>query len=318
MAKYARKEESWRSAVISSSMTRTQFLGTVVAGAVALSISGVGGNAVAQQAASFGPPGTSLGIASVPNLRDVGGYKTGDSFVVRYGVAYRSNQLDPISAADMAKIAALGLKNDFDLRTEAERTARPDQLPPGVDNIWLNVLADVKGDNAAELQGLIAKPKEANEVLGGGKAEALFIKVYGEFITLPSANAAYRQLFVALATPSDVPALFHCTTGKDRTGWAAAALLTLLGVPEQQVYADYLRSNEYILPAYQKFIDQFVAAGGEASIPQDLLGVKTAYLKASFDEMHAKYGTIEAYFADGLGIDAAAQQRLRDRFLVKQ
>lgn len=115
-----------------------------------------------------------------------------------------------------------------------------------------------------------------------------------------------------------MPALFHCTTGKDRAGWAAAALLTLLRVPEQQVYEDYLRSNEYILPPYQKFIGQFVAGGGEPSIPQDLLGVKAAYLKVSFDEMHAKYGTVEAYFADGLGIDDAGQQRLRDRFLAKQ
>jgi protein-tyrosine phosphatase len=75
---------------------------------------------------------------------------------------------------------------------------------------------------------------------------------------------------------------------------------------------------EFIIPAYQALIDRFVAAGGEASIPRDLLGVKAAYLKASFDTMHAKYGTIEAYFADGLGIDKAGQQRLRDRFLTKE
>jgi len=61
-----------------------------------------------------------------------------------------------------------------------------------------------------------------NEVLGGGKAEALFIEVYKEFITLPSANTSYRQLFVELSDSAAMPALFHCTTGKDRTGWAAA------------------------------------------------------------------------------------------------
>jgi len=272
----------------------------------------------AQQPAATNPPGTSLGVASVPNLRDLGGYKTREGSVVRYGIAYRSDQLNPVSSDDMAKIAALGLRNDFDLRTADERSERPDQLPPGVNNVWLNVLADVNGTNAAALQKLITKPKEANEVLGGGKAEALFIKVYKDMVTLPSANQSYHQLFVELGSSSDVPALFHCTTGKDRTGWAAAALLTLLGVPEQQVYEDFLRSNEYVLPAYQKFIDQFVAAGGEPSIPQDLLGVKAAYLKASFDEMHAKYGTIEVYFADGLRIDEAGQQRLRDRFLTKE
>jgi len=124
---------------------------------------------------------------------------------------------------------------------------------------------------------------------------------------LPSAKQSYRELFIDLGSSTDVPALFHCTTGKDGTGWAAAALLTLLGVPEQTVYDDFLRSNGYILPAYQKFIDKFVVAGGEPSIPQDLLGVKAAYLKASFDEMHTKYGTIETYFADGLGIDEAGQ-----------
>ena len=82
-------------------------------------------------------PGTSLGIASVPNLRDAGGYATADGSVVRRGVAYRSNQLNPISPDDMKKIAALGLKNDFDLRTAEERKAKPDELPAGVKNVWL-------------------------------------------------------------------------------------------------------------------------------------------------------------------------------------
>ena len=300
-----------------SKMTRGEFLRGALACGGAVGISGGMRNAQAQRAPAMLSPGTSLGIKSVPNLRDLGGYKAPDGSMVRYGIAYRSDQLNPISGDDMKKIVALGLKNDFDLRTAEERSKRPDELPPGVNNVWLNVLADVKGTSAAELQDLIANPKEANEVLGGGKAEALFIKVYKEFITLPSANRSYHELFVALGNSGDEPALFHCTTGKDRTGWAAAALLTLLGVPEQLVYQDYLRSNEYILPAYQPLIDRFVKAGGEASIPEDLLGVKAAYLKASFDEMHAKYGTIEAYFADGLGIDKAAQQTLRHRFLTK-
>lgn len=95
-------------------------------------------------------------------------------------------------------------------------------------------------------------------------------------------------MFLALGDPKQLPAVFHCTTGKDRTGWAAAALLTLLGVPRHQVYADYLRSNDYIIPAYQKHIDAFVAAGGEKSIALAILGVRTEYLDAAFDEMRTK------------------------------
>jgi protein-tyrosine phosphatase len=197
------------------------------------------------------PPGTSLGIASVPNLRDVGGYTTSNGSVVLRGVAYRSNQLNPVSSEDMKKIAALRLKNDFDLRTAEERAAKPDELPAGVKNVWLNVLADAKGVSAAEVEKLLSSPREANEALGGGKAAAAMTKTYSEFITLPSANTAFRQLFVELSEKKQLPSLYHCTTGKDRTGWASAALLTLLGVPEDKVYEDFLRSNEYILPAYK-------------------------------------------------------------------
>jgi protein-tyrosine phosphatase len=280
--------------------------------ALVLSAVIVSATAMAQEALA---PGTSLGIASVPNLRDAGGYTTADGSMVRRGIAYRANQLNPISPADLKKIADLGLKNDFDLRTAEEREAKPDILPPGVKDVWLNVLADAKGMNVAEVEQVLKDPKTANALLGNGKAAAEFVKTYREFITLPSANAAFRQLFLAMSKKKELPALYHCTTGKDRTGWASAALLTLLGVPEDKVYEDYLRSNEYILPAYKSFIDQFVAAGGDPSIPHDILGVKAEYLHASFDQVNTQYGSIENYFEKGLGIDRARQQKLRDRFL---
>jgi protein-tyrosine phosphatase len=92
-------------------------------------------------------------------------------------------------------------------------------------------------------------------------------------------------------------------------------LLTLLGVPKDKVYEDYLQSNVYIFPAYKSFIDHFVAADGDPSIPQDILGVKAEYLEASFDQVRTQYGSIENYFDKGLGIDRTGQQKLRDRFL---
>jgi protein-tyrosine phosphatase len=111
------------------------------------------------------------------------------------------------------------------------------------------------------------------------------------------------------------PGVFHCTKAKDRTGWAAAALLTLLGVPEEAVMADYMRTNDYTLPQFQHAIDAFVAGGGDRSIALAVLGVKPEYLEASLDEMQKRYGSIERYFSEGLGIDAAGQQALRTRFL---
>ena len=269
----------------------------------------------AAKAATQAKPGQSLGIASVPNLRDLGGYKTKDGKTVSPGLVYRSNQLYEISPGDMKKLADLKLKNAYDLRTAEERQKRPGELPPGVNYVWLNVLADSPQSGAAQLEKLMQIPKEANAALGGGKAEAAFQQGYREFVSLPSARKEFRELFLALGDQKKLPALFNCTTGKDRTGWAAAAFLTLLGVPKDTVMEDYLRSNDYILPAYQKDIDKFVAAGGDKSIPLAILGVKEEYLDASFDEMQTKYGTIENYFSEGLGIDAAQQKALRDLYL---
>ena len=154
--------------------------------------------------------------------------------------------------------------------------------------------------------------------MGDGKIEAVFITSYRDFVSLPSAKTASHEFFTSLADQNKLPALFHCTTGKDRTGWAAAALLTLLDVPRETVMKDYLRSNDYILPLYKKGIDAFVAGGGERPIIQAILGVKVEYLEAAFDEMQTKYGTIENYFFEALGIDAFTQKALRDLYLAQE
>ncbi len=261
-------------------------------------------------------PGQSLGIASIPNLRDLGGYATSDGRSVKHGLLYRSNQLSGIGPEDMQELAGLGLQGAYDLRTTVERETRPEELPAGVDYIVVDVLADSPSAGPAQLEKLMADPKVANVELGGGKVEASFQSSYREFVTLPSAQREFGKMFLALIDEQKLPALFHCTTGKDRTGWAAAALLTLLGVPDETIYRDYLRSNDYILPAYQGAIDGFVAAGGDENIPEAILGVKKEYLDAAFDEMQSSFGSIENYFAEGLGIDAEGQAALRSTFLA--
>ena len=295
-------------------MRRPLFCMALAAGALLMPAASIQAGALPQLA-----PGESLGLAlgmdTVPNLRDVGGYKTRDGKTVARGVAYRSDTFNPMSAEEIKRLERLALKNDYDLRTNAEVKAMPDELPPGVEYHQLNVLADEKGAAAAELEALLHQPKKANKVLGDGKIEAMFMQVYRAFITLPSAKQSYRALFQDLANPEMAPGVFHCTTGKDRTGWAAAALLTLLGVPAETVMADYMRTNDYTLPQFQHAIDAFVAGGGERSIALAVLGVKPEYLEASLDEMQKQYGSIESYFSEGLGIDTAGQQALRARFL---
>ena len=82
--------------------------------------------------------------------------------------------------------------------------------------------------------------------------------------------------------------------------------------------ADFMRTNDYTIPQFQRAIDAFVSAGGERAIAVAIFGVKREYLEASFDEMQKRYGTIEKYFSEGLGIDAAGQKALKDVFLAQQ
>lgn len=259
----------------------------------------------------------SLGIKTIPNMRDLGGIVTNEGDVVANGLLYRSNQLSGISEQDMKKMAGLGLVNAFDLRTKAERDSKPEELPEGVNYVVLDVLADADEAGPAQLEKLMTDPDQANEVLGNGKAQELFKDSYRQFVYLPSALEGFSELFNSVADKKELPAVFHCTTGKDRTGWAAASLLSLLGVPRELIYEDYLKSNEYILPAYKDVIDSFVEAGGQEEIPLAILGVKKEYLDAAFEEMETRYGSIENYFSKGLKIREEKQQELK-RLLLNQ
>jgi protein-tyrosine phosphatase len=267
-------------------------------------------------------PGQSLGIymgmTQLPNLRDLGGYQTLEGkFVVR-GKVYRSNELYAINEDDLIKLQKLKLKSDYDLRTPAEISAQPDRVPAGVKYFELDVMAD---ENLivtpAQIEALFQNPKLASEKLGGTEGvEGDFIALYRSLVLLPSAQKSYRTLFLSLLNSSSEPEVFHCTNGKDRTGWAAAALLTLLGVPKEEVLSDYLRSNEYLLPMHQRAIDAFVSGGGDPGVPVAIFGVKREYLQAAFDQMYQRYGTIEKYFSEGLKINSIQQRRLRDMYLT--
>lgn len=144
---------------------------------------------------------------------------------------------------------------------------------------------------------------------------ALFESGYREIFSLPSARAAYHRLFSDLTQEEHRPALFHCTTGKDRTGWAAASLLMLLGVSDDLVMKEYLLTNTQLLPAEKPVIDRFQAQGGDPDVIRPVVGVAPQYLEAALDEMRKEFGTIEGYFTEGLKIDEGAQKALRAAFV---
>lgn len=239
------------------------------------------------------------------NFRDVGGRPTRTGPRVRTGLLYRSADLSRLDEVDRARLEELGIRAVVDLRTEAERDRWPEttQLPKGATYIVADVLADANEGTPAQFVPLMNDPAAVESLLGGGKGIALFERHYRDFVRLASARAAYHRLFATLLDGERRPLVFHCTTGKDRTGWAAAALQLLLGVPEEAVVEDYLRSNGALEPLIGPLLAEFQARGGDPTLLEPLAGVRRSYLEAALDEMAERYGSIEDYFRSGLGFD---------------
>ena len=257
---------------------------------------------------------------SILNLRDLGGHRTSSGGTVRRGLAYRSADLASLEPdAARAALRQLGIRTVYDLRTSAERHINPerDRLPPEGRYVIADVMRDSPAGSPAVLYRLMSDPGAAEAVFGGGRGVAMFEKRYREFVLLPSALAAFRRLYLGLARTDRRPGLFHCTTGKDRTGWAAAALLLLLDIPEDQVRADFMASNDVLRGSLDAWLDRFETDGGDRTWLEPLTQVRPAYLEAALGEVRRAYGSIPGYFALGLGIDAAGQRRLRDAFVER-
>jgi len=257
-----------------------------------------------------------LSIATLPNLREIGGYEVASGGRVRGGLLFRSVELGRLSDEDVDRVKELGLKTVFDLRSSSERQKSPDR-DIGANEVPLDVLADADNAAPARLLKLAGNPEGAEEMLGDGKAKELFLNAYAEFIELPSADVAFSGFFNGVAGTEALPALVHCTTGKDRTGWAIASLLLFLGVSEKDVLTDYLKTNEQLLPALKPLVESFEAQGGDPELLRPVLGVDTDYLKVTLKLMNEKYGSVDGYVTEGLGLDEETQQALRDRLVER-
>jgi len=262
-------------------------------------------------------PGAAIVIDGVPNLRDLGGWATPDGEVVS-GRIYRSAEFGALEGPAEAAFAALGIRTVYDLRTQAEREIDANVVPAGTEYIVLDILADKPGAGPAQVLQVLTDPKSADQLLGGGKSVAMFEQSYREFVTLPSAINGYRELFTLLSESEHLPGVFHCTTGKDRTGWAAAALLMLLGVSDDDVMTDYLRTNDSLVPSLQPIVDEFASIGGDPALLQPVIGVRPEYLDAARGEVEGRYGNVERYFTDGLKLSSTTIDALRSSMVSRR
>ncbi|AOI98229.1 protein-tyrosine phosphatase [Burkholderia diffusa] len=251
-------------------------------------------------------PVTTPRLTSAANFRDTGGpdgtgYASASGSAMKKGVIYRSSAL-ALSAADLATVDTLGITHVYDLRTTAEIHAQPDVPLAGATWQNLNVLG------AASIGPL---PTD------GATATAFMQSMYRAFVTSETARTSFHTLFAGFAA-SGGNLVFHCTAGKDRTGWATAILHTILGVPRQTILADYLLTNIYSASEIAAYVAQARKSGGQdaADMMAALQGAQAAYMQAAFDQVVASYGSMASYIDNGLQLDQTTQNAIRQSMLV--
>lgn len=254
--------------------------------------------------------------ATVVNLRDLGGIALDRDRRVRQGVLFRSGQLSDLDPDRDRAVAALGVRTVVDLRTADERQWAPDRLPQRARLFVADVLGDHPGVAPARLRALLADPDEAKRALGGGRAEELFAETYRKMVLSPGAAAAYRAFLEAVADPGARPLLFHCTAGKDRTGWAAAVLLMILGASRETVRADFLAVNPAVRAAFAPYVQKFLDGGGDPVVATAVVEVRPRYLDVALDAMDERWGGLDGYVRTGLRLPAAALDRLSEGLVI--
>lgn len=252
----------------------------------------------------------------MPNGRDLGGRTTAGGAQLRRGVLYRSAA--PTNDEAAAALGVLDVRTVVDLRTSSERTAQPDKLPTTAARLVADMLADAPDTGAASLSALMEPILRGEQVdVSEQQVEALMLESYRGFATLPSAlraTAAYLDAVTAPMQPGAV--LFHCTAGKDRTGFLAALTLRLLDVADDDITADYLASGPQLAKALAPIEAMLAANGIDASALRPALEVREQYLQAAWDALDEAFGSLDTYLSGGLGIaagdtrDALAQRLL--------
>ncbi|WP_194819299.1 tyrosine-protein phosphatase [Nocardia sp. XZ_19_385] len=246
------------------------------------------------------------------NVRDIGGYRTYDGARVKSKKAIRADSLEKLTDSDIQVLAGYNLKQVTDFRTQGEiQFSGPDKLPSGVPLVARPI--DDTGMFVTMLQLIQSRdPVKQEAALGGGKAEQIMAGMYKSFINSDTSRAAFGQTIRDLAN-TDRPTLYHCTAGKDRTGWLTYVLLRAVGVPERTARQDYLLSNQYRAAADAKLREQVKQAGymqnPDLLIP--LQEVRDAYLDTAVREMETKYGDLGKFLTQGLGLDPGTILKLR-------
>ena len=253
-----------------------------------------------------------LNFEGIANFRDMGGYPTTDGQEVKWGVLYRAGTLAESSNADLQSLEKLKLHTLIDFRSSIEKEEEPNRLPDptGFTVVEIPTLDD--GNKA--LVGEIMERIETGNFDGFDPNKSM-LEANRQFAS--TFTPQFRQFVHTVMEADGAPIVWHCSAGKDRTGFAAAILLRILGVPQEVVIQDYMTSKQYALDARKSQLMLLrLFKGDEAADKLSIMmGVEENWIRAAFEEIDATWGSFDRYVHEGLGLTDADIAHLKATLL---
>jgi protein-tyrosine phosphatase len=249
-----------------------------------------------------------LNVEGVANFRDIGGYAAADGKHIRWGLYYRTGMLGDLTESGRAMLRALNIRWVCDLRLLEEVSQNPDRVRDNPQIRYSHKPLTTPDDTRQRLQALL---------FDRSKLSQLMLESYTQ-VFLDDNAQLYGEVLRELLQPGALPAVVHCTAGKDRTGIATMLLMLALGVDEATIIADYSLSN-YYFSTFRAYTADVVRKlrwfGLNANALTPLLVAQPDILRASLDYLRSKYGGADRYLKEAVGLTDAEIAALRALFL---
>ena len=243
-------------------------------------------------------------LEGASNFRDIGGLATKDGRVVSWGKIYRSNKLSDLSGRDVQYLANLGLKAVCDFRYDVEIEKDPNRLPAGVTYYKF----PIGGKEGVEYHRI--KRQVIKGDIRRAKAKDKFVEIMQLFAD--SGAHDFKPVMDMLVEGKEVPLVFHCSGGKDRTGFMASIILAALNVDEKTIKEEYLMSNFYRYRTNKSGVRKARLIGIDHETLTYAFVVQKEYIDGVFDIIKERYGDMDNYLEQKFGLTPELRQRMID------